>query len=275
VSLERGEYRSIRRVLLDGPDFQKLPAMARWVFVALKLNIGPTGIDVMYPAAAVIELAAQTGLAENEVVSALVTLEQEGWIKRELNVLWVVGHLENDPHMSAKDEKHRKSVSKHLGGLPRLDIVRAFVRANRDFFPPSDAPSESLKWAIEGPAKGHRSREKERERDKEKESSAAASPGDSWTSRLAAVWSGAVGPVQPGHIGKRLKPLVDQHGEERVTRAVKAYIAVRKGDGKTCKLEWFASEAQIWIGRTAEPPAVVDGEMNQTMRLLTTPEVAA
>lgn len=95
-----------------------------------------------------------------------------------------------------------------------------------------------------------------------------------WPARFAAVWSERVGPIKPGRMGNALKPLVAKHGEERVERAMKAYIAVRKGEAKSPKVEWFASDGEIWVDRTKEPPAVVDGEMNQTMRLLSTPEAA-
>src|SRR5690348_6459558 len=96
---DRGEFRAIPRVLLDGPDFQRLPERARWVFVALKLNFGPSGIEVWYPAELVARLSAQTGGSPGGVQDALNTLEEEGWIEREGNVVWIVGQLEFDPHV--------------------------------------------------------------------------------------------------------------------------------------------------------------------------------
>jgi hypothetical protein len=160
---ERGEYRAIRRVLLDGPHFQALSRDARWVFVALKLNVGASGIDVQYPDALVAMLSAQTGCGPDDVRAALDELEEHGWLRREANVVWLVGHLANDPNIKSSDPKHRKGVQRHVSGLPRLAIVRAFVAAHPDFFPPSEGPSMGLAWAFEGPSKqeeGRRERKK-------------------------------------------------------------------------------------------------------------------
>lgn len=166
---DRGEYRAIRRVLLDGPDFQKLSERARWIFVALKLNLGPSGIDVFYPDALAAQLTAQTGASTRAIGDAMGELERAGWIAREANVLWLIGHLDNDPHVKASDSKHRKSIVRHVGGLPRLSIVRKFVSAHPDFFPASDGPSSSLGWAFDGPSMALATREPEKEPENEKE----------------------------------------------------------------------------------------------------------
>lgn len=169
MSDTRGEYRAIRRVLLDGPDFQKLPERARWVFVALKLNAGPAGIYVYYPEAIAHQLARQTGAPARGVIAAMNTLETAGWIRREANVLWLVGHLTHDPHMSMKDEKHRKAIQKYVAGLPRLAIVRAFIRSSPNWFPPFEGASNGLGWVFDGPSKGHPTTEPEREPESERD----------------------------------------------------------------------------------------------------------
>lgn len=166
---DRGEYRSIRRVLLDGPDFQRLSAEARWCFVALKLNAGPTGFDVYYASALAGQLEAQTGLNLSDVTDAIDELDRHGWIRREGNLLWIVGHLPNDPHMSPADIKHRKAVQRHVASLPRIALVRAFVAAHPLFFPPLEAQSMGLAWAMEGPSMTHRSTESESESENESE----------------------------------------------------------------------------------------------------------
>lgn len=180
MTSERGEYRSIRRVLLDGPDFQKLPERARWLFVALKLTAGPTGIDVWYLDAMTPQLSAQTGIPRPAIPKALDTLEAAGWIRREANLLWIVGHLEHDPHMKPNDVKHRKAVQRHVASLPRLALVREFVQAQLAWFPASEGPSCNLGWAIEGPSKAPRSTdnetEDETEDEREKEPTSPASP---------------------------------------------------------------------------------------------------
>lgn len=171
---ERGSYRSVPVVLLNGPDFQRLPRDARFVFLALKLNFGVVGIEVWYPAELVARLSAQTGISSGGVQDALDTLQAGGWIEREANVVWVVGQLEHDPHVKLADKKHRKMVQTQIDGLPRLTIVSRFVLAHPEWFTadgsPSGAPTEALRRANEGPSKGHRSTENEREDETEKES---------------------------------------------------------------------------------------------------------
>jgi hypothetical protein len=148
---ERGEYRAIRRVLLDGPDFQQLSERARWVFVALKLNMGPTGIEVHYRGALAHQVAAQTGVPAEAVTAAMDELEAGDWIRQEGNILWVVGQLDHDPHLKDNDQKHRKSVVKHVAGLPRLAIVRRFIEEHPQWFSDAD-PFDGLP---EGPWKAH------------------------------------------------------------------------------------------------------------------------
>lgn len=152
---ERGEYRAIRRVLLDGKDFQKLSERARFVFVALKINIGPAGIDVMYPEALVAQLSAQIGAPAAGTKKALTELERGGWIEREANVLWICEQLQFDPHMSVTDRKHRIAIQRHIAGLPSLPIVERYRNRYADWFEgpfpsesePNNGPTEGLQTA--------------------------------------------------------------------------------------------------------------------------------
>lgn len=189
---DRGEYRAIRRVLLDGKDFRKLPERARFVFLALKLNIGPSGLETFEPDALVYTLAAQTGAKPDQIRVSLDLLELHGWLKREDNVVWVVGQLTHDPHVKPTDPKHRKGVQRHVAGLPRLAIVREFIESHPSWFEdmqgpteglpsraetslhPIEGPSEGLARAIEGPSKGHRSTEDKREPENKPEPEAPA-----------------------------------------------------------------------------------------------------
>jgi hypothetical protein len=231
---DRGEYRAIRRVLLDGPDFQKLPAGARWVFVALKLNLGPSGLEVWYPAELVARLCAQTGTSANGVEGALATLEREGWIQREGNVIWIVGQLANDPHVKRTDPKHRKMIQRHVDGLPRLSIVARYVEAHREWFTSdgsaSGDPSQALVWAIEGPSKGHRSTKDKPEPEPEPEkqviaptSGAVRAP--SWLSPYLGEWKDQYGGNMPiGPAAKAFAPLEKQHGAPEVLRRWVIYL---------------------------------------------------
>ena len=156
MSKRGGEYRCIRRVLLDDPEFQALPVNARTLLLYLKINFGPTGMDVWYEAELVIRLAQQSGLGGKAIGRALAQLEEAQWIRRELHLIWVVGQLDDDPHMKPSDEKHRKSIQLHVAGLPNLPLKERFVEAHPKWF--ADAPSVigETRRAFEGPSEGLR-----------------------------------------------------------------------------------------------------------------------
>lgn len=93
----------------------------------------------------------------------------------------------------------------------------------------------------------------------------------SWVARLAECWHADVGHLAAGRIGRDAKSFVDTHGEDRFYRAMRGYIAVQKSAGKPPRWAWFIAEAQVWIDRTAAVLDVVDGEMSDTLELLTRP----
>lgn len=149
---DRGEYRSIRTVLIDGPDFQALSPEARWVFIALKLNLGPSGIDVFYDAA----LEPQTGYSRPMIDAALAELKAGGWIDWERNVWCVIDGILHEPSISVADEKHRKGVRRHLDGLPSLGVVKRFAERHATWFPADEQQPRVLtkgrRRASEGPS---------------------------------------------------------------------------------------------------------------------------
>ena len=177
---DRGLYRSIRCVLLDGPDFQLLPERARWAFIVLKITFGPSGIEVWYPGELLHRLAALTGATTTQMSDVLSRLESAGWIRREGNVFWIVGQLDHEPGIKQSDWKHRRGIQRHVCGLPHVPIVREYVEAHRGWFTEdgtSDGtPSEGLAWAFEGPSMPLASREKEKEKEKEKENEGVNTP---------------------------------------------------------------------------------------------------
>jgi hypothetical protein len=135
---DRGTYRSVKVVLLDGPDFQRLSSEARFVFLVLKMTFGPSGIDVRYPEELVHQVAGKTGYDPDTVRECLATLERADWIRREGNVVWVVGQLEHDPGMQPSNSNHRTSIQRHVDGLPRIELVARFVAEHPDFCPPDE-----------------------------------------------------------------------------------------------------------------------------------------
>lgn len=287
---ERGEYRAIRRVLLDGPDFQKLSERARWIFVVLKINLGPAGIDVVYPDALTVQLSAQSGAGAAQIIAALEELEAAKWIAREANVLWIKGQLANDPHFRQSDDKHRKGIQRHVGGLPRLGIVREYVMTLRSWFTidgtPIGDPSEGLAWAFKGPSK---QKYKEKNKNKEKTSAPASQPaGDELIARtlpapatrsapkhphfakadcdtLHGVWTAEMGPVEYSRFRKafaRLFPETPLWPIDAVVLAVKECCGVSQAQGgyalRSCTPESFVDRAAYWV-EMARKPMHVDG----------------
>jgi hypothetical protein len=140
--------------------------------------MGPAGIEVHYRRALAEQLSEQTGATASAVANALDELDAARWIQREENLVWVPGQLEFDPNMKPSDAKHRKSIQRHLAGLPHLPIIARFVAkyVPLGWFPverigettPEGKPVvdrheerslDALRWALEGPPKGLRSTE--------------------------------------------------------------------------------------------------------------------
>jgi hypothetical protein len=155
----RGEYRAISRLLVNSPEFQQLPERAKLAHLLLKVNCGPSGIEVAYPAETAARLSAQIGAPLRMVDAALASLEAAGWIRREGNLLWISGQLADDPHIKQTDSKHRTMIQRHIAGLGRLPIVVAFVHAHRGWFTvdgqDAGEPVQALRWAFEGPSMVH------------------------------------------------------------------------------------------------------------------------
>lgn len=121
---DRGEYRPIYEVLLDGPDWQRLPADARLVFLALKIRCGVLGIKIV--PGLVESLSQWTGLPSRRVQAATKVLEESSWIQRDGSVVWVVRGLEFEPSLDASNANHRKHIARVLDALPTLPIVERF-----------------------------------------------------------------------------------------------------------------------------------------------------
>lgn len=150
ASNKRGTYVTIAHALFRGPDFQKLASTARWTFMVLKANMtGMAGCDCFYPGELEIRLQAETGHSAKQVAQDLAALDGS-WVRRESNVVWVVDHLTYDPHAHVNDPKKRKSVQQHIAGLPRLPIVRAYVKYHPAWFPEDECRASHLGWTLEG-----------------------------------------------------------------------------------------------------------------------------
>lgn len=141
----RGDYRAIYTVLWNGPDWQRLPAEARLVWLALKGNCGPTGIACL--PAVEHQVARWTGLDVPAVSRAFAILSTQGWMVSASDVVWVRGGITYEPSRHVGNANHRQAARDHVAGLPHVPIVAAFVREHPDWFPPHEA-QPVIPWAF-------------------------------------------------------------------------------------------------------------------------------
>jgi hypothetical protein len=245
MAADRGSYRAIPTVLLDGKDFHRLTERERWVFVALKINLGPAGIEVHYPRALAEQLAQQTGAGSaTAVAAALDTLERDGWIQREGNVIWIVRQLEFEPNMKPADAKHRKSIQRHVAGLPRLTIVARFIAAYPDWFPAEEfTPPKGLTRACEGPSKAPATTEDRRpiteDRDKGANAPSSGQPDRGEVDQVFAHWVNRTG--RPAHTkltAKRRDRIIARLRSFSAGELVAAIDGLMLSDHHTQKPEW-------------------------------------
>lgn len=119
---ERGESRAIYTAVVHDPDFLALSRTAKLLFYTLKMELGASGIDVMYPG----QLADLTGIEYPEIQPTLDELEQGEWIRRDQNVVWLRNGLRYDPYLSTTNRRHVQAIVGHLSGLPRVGLVEEF-----------------------------------------------------------------------------------------------------------------------------------------------------
>lgn len=243
--MDRGHYRSIHTVIVDGPDFQALSPGAKLVWYTLKMTLGPSGIDVV--PALVATLVERTGADTTQVEKGLAQLEAAGWLMRERNVVWMVDGLRHDPHFQLTNQNHRTQVAKHVNGLPSLAIVDAFRAHYGLAAPPSEMPSQPTEHGLNGASKmpskspskmvskkasGIREKGKG-EGTREKGEGELAAPTTArrigrpgWLSPFAAAWREKYGgEMSAGKAVKALSRLVELHGADEVLRRWTIYLA--------------------------------------------------
>ena len=121
--MKRGEYAAVHTALLDDPDFQALSPEAKLLWYSLRLMLGASGIALVRAWKTV--LPEVTGV---ELVNGrLEELISGGWLIQQGNVLWLRNVLKFNPSLSLSHKKHHEGVTKHIAGLPKLEIVNAFA----------------------------------------------------------------------------------------------------------------------------------------------------
>lgn len=143
-------YRSICIGLLDSPQYRKLSAEARSVYLHSRINIGQWGIVVWYGDEATARIANTSGYSAATVKAAFRELAKTGWVQRCDNVLWIKEHLSEDPHLSPLNPKHRLALLRHLVGLPRLPIVKDFAYHYELWVPIEEAMPMGMSWLFDG-----------------------------------------------------------------------------------------------------------------------------
>lgn len=259
---DRGEWRGIRSVLIDGKDYQALRPNARLVLLTLKLTCGQAGICVM-PAWPEV-LAERTGIPAVHVIEAARELEAAGWIRIERSIIWIIDGLKHEPGYFPNNSFHQRGLLKFLGSLPRLQIVEDF-RAHYAYLPGLSPTGTSL--TPEGGSTPSPEPVVQTQPDtpagKSAEEPGAGPPPaksrskpavETWVQEGAAWWEETVGSVGYARFGKALKPFVDRYGWERVKLALVAYTVDMQESGKTLRVEWFAAEAHTRIERKIAKP---------------------
>lgn len=120
---DKGEYRSFFVAMVDDPDWIDLGPEATAVLWVLKAKLGRAQIDVID--VEVIPKRAKLSLEQVEL--GLQELEEERWIVRDRNVIWIRNGLRYDPNEPLLVPNHRTSIEHHLLSLPKLPIVVEFA----------------------------------------------------------------------------------------------------------------------------------------------------
>lgn len=163
--MSRGDYRPIYAVLVDSPEFQALSREGKLLWYALKLSLGPSGIDVLYDD----QLAERAGITVAELGPARRELEAGDWLVVEGRVHWLRNGLRFEPTVSLRNSKQKAGIEKHIRGLPKLPIVNEFADHYEIDRPFSEPETEANRKAIERLSKGNRSKEPEPEPEPETE----------------------------------------------------------------------------------------------------------
>jgi hypothetical protein len=274
--MERGNYRSIYTVVVDGPEFQALSPGAKLVWYTLKMTLGPSGIAVI--PALVPTLVERTGASTAHVEKAIVQLIADGWVKQERNVVWMVDGLRHDPHLSLSNQNHRTQIAKHINGLPRLPIIDLFRAHYGLSAPPIEMPSTPAEHGLSdaskmaspipskmGSKKPSPSREKgkgEGKRETEEGGSAATGAAGrkpragrpTWLTTFADAWRAKFGgEMSAGKAVSALSRLVAQHGAEETLRRWDIYLAATAAEYANAPK--FAETWGRWAAAVVRPVA--------------------
>lgn len=245
---DRGEYRPIYEVLLDGPEWRRLPADARLVFLTLKIKSGAFGIKVV--SGLVESLTEWTALSSRRANLALVSLENASWIERDANLVWVVRGLEFEPTLDVTNANHRKYFRRTVDALPSLPIVARFRERYRAW--DTDGIGDGIPHPLPHPpamAIGITTTTTTPSTKKQRAKPPRAVP--EWVDLARAQWAAKVGPLPPARIRKALAVLVTAHDWDAVHKALADYLTATPLS--KARLEWFAERGTYWVQLAQQP----------------------
>lgn len=138
---EKGVYRSIYSGLWDDPDFQALPSMAQLVFLCIRTS-RECNFPCIFPFY-LNSLSDRLLLAdEDKVAAGFKSLIEEGWVRYERPILWIVKGLRNDPAYSPGNENQARGISRYINGLKKYQIVKDFATFYEIPYSPNSTPTQ-------------------------------------------------------------------------------------------------------------------------------------
>lgn len=127
ASDHEGSYARVLRRILDDPDFCRLAAHVRHVWLTLIVcqEMGVLGIATIEERT----LERRTGLSADQVANAMRQLERTGVIRRDGAWVWLVNHLRFQPEAGgwARSPRTRKGLQRRICDLPRVSFLAEFV----------------------------------------------------------------------------------------------------------------------------------------------------
>lgn len=133
MPVERGDYRPIYTVIIDGPDFRALPRDAKLLWYTLKLALPAWGIGPIPGFGET--MRERIGFDQMELDRAWDAIEMGSWASRNGVLYYLHRGLMFEPGLQASNPNHRKALVRFLASLPSSPIVRKFKQDYAMWFP--------------------------------------------------------------------------------------------------------------------------------------------
>lgn len=120
-----GRYQTLYQSITSNLEFRDFSSYAQLVFYTLKFckENNAANLFEVYTET----LSRRNGLSADEIEKGLIELEQKGWIKREMELMWIVKGLKNNPSFTLNNVKHRTALLKCINELPKMGLLKHFM----------------------------------------------------------------------------------------------------------------------------------------------------